>query len=213
VPSTIDAFATDWSLQPDDVRLWVCLREVAHHAVLSRPHVRARIDDLVTAYVSAFQPDPGGLTARLADFDPTDMASMQEAFSSPESLFGSLESPAQLELQKPLQAVLAAVEGYVDHVMDSVGRRIIGGYGPLTEALRRRRLDGGEGEEFVARLLGVGLDAAAYERGTAFVRGVLERAGEEGLSRLWGSAHELPTPAELEAPGLWLARIDLPEGD
>jgi uncharacterized protein (DUF2342 family) len=41
----------------------------------------------------------------------------------------------------------------------------------------------------------------------------VERAGEPGLARLWESAWELPTPAELEAPGLWLARIDLPPGD
>jgi uncharacterized protein (DUF2342 family) len=76
---------------------------------------------------------------------------------------------------------------------------------------RRRRSEEGDGTKFVARLLGVSLDAAAYERGTAFVAGVLERAGEEGLARLWHSAKELPTPAEISAPGLWLARIDLPD--
>jgi uncharacterized protein (DUF2342 family) len=31
------------------------------------------------------------------------------------------------------------------------------------------------------------------------------------LNRLWESERMLPTPAELEAPGLWLARIELPE--
>jgi len=36
------------------------------------------------------------------------------------------------------------------------------------------------------------------------------RAGEEGVRRLWHSERELPTAAELDAPGLWLARIDLP---
>jgi uncharacterized protein (DUF2342 family) len=40
---------------------------------------------------------------------------------------------------------------------------------------------------------------------------VFERAGEDGVARLWHSAKDLPTPAELDAPGLWLARIDLPE--
>ena len=40
--------------------------------------------------------------------------------------------------------------------------------------------------------------------------GRLERAGDDGLNRLWRSAAELPTPAEIDAPGLWLARIDLP---
>ena len=43
------------------------------------------------------------------------------------------------------------------------------------------------------------------------MQGVVERAGEDGLSRLWTSERELPTPAELDAPGLWLARIDLPD--
>ena len=45
------------------------------------------------------------------------------------------------------------------------------------------------------------------DRGTAFVSGVLSRAGEEGLSKLWSQDATLPTPAEVAAPGLWLERI------
>jgi uncharacterized protein (DUF2342 family) len=41
------------------------------------------------------------------------------------------------------------------------------------------------------------------------VRGVVERAGVDGLNRLWERAEMEPTPNELVAPGLWLARIDL----
>ena len=41
--------------------------------------------------------------------------------------------------------------------------------------------------------------------------GVVERAGEDGLARLWEAERTLPTPAEIDAPGLWLARIELPE--
>ena len=211
VPVAIDGFAQDWSLATDDVRLWVCLHEVAHHAVLSRPHVRARLDELMTQYVNAFQPDSTLLEDRLAAFDPSDLTSLQQTFSNPEVLLGEMETPAQREIMVPLSALLSAVVGYVDHVMDTVGHRLIASYAPLTEAMRRRRLEGGEGTRFVARLLGVSLDSTAYERGTAFVTGILERSGEEGLARLWHSAKELPTPAEVAAPGLWLARIDLPD--
>src|SRR5579859_3016999 len=213
VPSTIDGFGVDWSLPPDDVRLWVCLHEVTTHAVLSRPHVKARLEELMLAYAGSFQPDAGALEARLGSFDPTDIAALQETFSNPETLLGELETPRQRELMVPLQALLSALVGYVDHVMDGVGRRLIGSYEPLTEALRRRRLEDGDGARFVARMLGVELTAASYERGSAFIRGVLERAGESGLGRLWHSARELPTPPELDAPGLWLARIDLPDVD
>jgi len=41
------------------------------------------------------------------------------------------------------------------------------------------------------------------------VQGVLERSGELDLARLWVDEEHLPTPAEVDAPGLWLARIDL----
>jgi putative hydrolase len=211
VPATIDGFATDWSLPLNDVRLWVCLHEITHHAVLSRPHVRARLEELLTAYAGSFDSSGSAIEDRLGGFDPTDLAALQETFSNPEVLLGELESPAQRDLKVPLRALLAAIAGYVDHVMDVVGRRIIGAYGPLTEALRRRRLSEDDGTRFVGRLLGIELDGTVYERGAAFVRGVLERAGDDGLSRLWHSVRELPTPAEIDAPGLWLARIDLPE--
>ena len=64
-----------------------------------------------------------------------------------------------------------------------------------------------------AGLLGLKLERAHYERGQAFVDGVVERAGLDGLNRLWDSPDMLPTPNELDAPGLWLARIDLPAPD
>ena len=47
------------------------------------------------------------------------------------------------------------------------------------------------------------------DRGRAFVQGVVERKGDDALSRLWTEQLNLPTPAEVDAPGLWLARIGL----
>jgi putative hydrolase len=211
VPASIDGFASDWSLPADDARLWVCLRETTNNAVLGRPHVRARLDQLIADYVGAFRPSPNALEERLSDFDPTDPASLQAALGDPETLLGELQNDEQRRLQVPLRALLAAMVGYVDYLMDSVGRRLIGAYGPLTEALRRRRLEETGGTRILGQLFGVALDESGYERGQAFVRGIAERAGAEGLARLWRSERELPTPAELDAPGLWLARIDLPD--
>jgi putative hydrolase len=211
VPANIDAFASDWSLAADDARLWVCLRETTNNAVLGRPHVRARLDELIGAYVGAFQPNTSTLEERLSGFDPSDLTALQAAFGDPETLLGELQNDEQRRLQVPLRSLLAAVVGYVDHVMDTVGRRLIGSYGPLTEALRRRRLEETGGTRILGQLFGVSVDEASYERGQAFVQGIVERAGEAGLGRLWQSGRELPTPAEVDAPGLWLARIDLPD--
>lgn len=210
VPANLDAFADEWSLAHDDLRLWVCLHEVTHHAVLGRPHVRARLEHLINEYVSRFEVDPSALEASLGNLDPTDAAGLQAVLGNPETLLGAIRSPAQQETLSRIETLTAVVEGYVDHIMESTGQGLIGSYGQLTEALHRRRVEAGDGDRFAARLLGLELGRGQYERGANFIRGVVDRAGDDGLARLWASERELPTPAELDAPGLWLARIDLP---
>jgi putative hydrolase len=211
VPANLDVFAAEWSLAPDDLRLWVCLHEVTHHAVLARPHVRSRLEGLIADYVSSFEVDAGALEGMMGGFDPTDPERMQAAFADPDVLLGALQTPAQKELLAAIETLTVVLEGFVDHIMDTVGRGLIGSYGMLSEAVRRRRVEASDGDRFVERLLGLQLGQAQYDRGAAFVRGVVERAGDEALSRLWLSPRELPTPAEVDAPGLWLARIELPQ--
>ncbi len=139
------------------------------------------------------------------------MAALQDAFGDPEVLLGAIRSADQRELLPYLEALVAVIVGYVDFVMDSIGEGLIGSYRMLSEALRRRRVEADPSDRFVERLLGLELTQSAYDRGAAFVSGVVERAGKEGLEQLWRSERELPTPAEVDAPGLWLARIELPD--
>ncbi|HEY2814338.1 MAG TPA: zinc-dependent metalloprotease [Acidimicrobiales bacterium] len=210
----IDDFGNEWSLPKDDLRLWVCVHEVTRHAVLSVPHVRSTLDSLLHRYVAGFEPDPNALETRLGELDVSDpnaLTKLPELLGDPEVLLGAIQSPAQRELLPQLEAIVAVVVGYVDYVMDSVGEGLVGSYGMVTEALRRRRVTADPSDRFVERLFGLELTQAHYEHGAAFVHGVVERSGADALERLWKSERELPTPAEIDAPGLWLARIDLPE--
>ncbi len=211
VPRNIDELAGEWSLPPVDLRMWVCLREVTTHAVVGRPHVRARLHGLIDDYVTRFEVNPDAVEASLGELDPTDPQALQQVLGNPETLLGAVQTDAQREVLARLATLLTVVVGYVDHVLDDVGRGLVGAYQMVAEAMNRRRVEAGEGDRFAGRLLGLAIDPGAYERGEAFVEGVVERAGEEGLRRLWHSERELPTPAEVDAPGLWLARIDLPE--
>ena len=212
VVPNLDAFAAEWSITPDDLRLWICVHEIAHHTVFGVPHVRARMNDLLTRHVSSFRNDPSALEDRIGAIDLTDPSSMtrlQEVLGSPEVILGAITSPEQQALRPELEALVAVVVGVVDHVLDVVGGQLIGSYGMLSEALRRRRVEAAESDRFVERLFGLELAQATYDRGAAFIDGVVERAGEDGLRRLWTDATHLPTPPEVDAPGLWLARIDL----
>ena len=210
VASNLDAFAKDWSLPADDVRLWVCFDNITHAAVLGLPHVRERLLGLLESYASGFRPDPDALSQRLEGVDPTNSESWQEAFGDPRALLGSMETDEQRAIKPQLEALTVAIEGYVDYVLDTVGTGLIGSYGPLSEALRRRRVESNDGDRFVEQLFGLELSQKQYDRGERFVRGIVERAGDEALVRLWSDARHLPTPAEVDAAGLWWERVNLP---
>jgi len=212
VVANLDAFEADWSLSRDDFRFAVALHEVVHAAVRSVGWVRERLVDLATEYVSGYRIDPGAIEGALdmSAVDPSDPSTLSAAIGDPESLLGAMQTDEQRASLARLQAFASVLEGYADTVLDQVARPLIPSFDQINEAVRRHRLERGEAERFVERLLGLELRAEHYEAGEAFSRGVVERAGLAGLSRLWEDPSRVPTVPELEAPGLWLARIELP---
>lgn len=211
--ANVTSFVDEWSLPADDVRLWVALHELIHHTVLSVPHVAARFHDLLADHASNFRIDHRAIEEQFGSVDlsnPSSMMNLQQSMNDPEVVLGAMQSDRQREVQPYLSALCAVVVGYVDHTMDHIGERMIGSYGQLSEALRRRRVTADPSDRFVGQMFGLELDQATYERGQAFAAGVVERVGRDGLNRLWESDALLPTPNEVDAPGLWLARIELP---
>ena len=212
IAPNIASFAEDWSLPSEEIRLWICLHEVAHHAVLGVPHVRETLSGLLSKHATGFRNDPSDLVEHLGGLDltagPEALASLR-GLLDPELVLSAVRSPEQLALLPRLEALVAVVIGFVDHTMDQIGQGLIKSYPMITEALRRRRVTTDSSDRFVERILGLDLTQEQVDRGAAFVAGVIDRAGSEGLERLWIDGSYLPTPSEVDAPGLWLARIDL----
>ena len=210
VVANIDTFESEWSLPRDDLRFYVALHETVHAAARSVAWLRERFVTLSTQYVSSYEIDPSAFEAEFGMIDPQDPVAMQRMTESPERVLGAMQSPRQTAPREELQRLTAVVEGYADHVLATIGKRLIPTFDQIHEAMQRHRVERGEAERFIETLLGLKLERAHYERGQTFVDGVVERAGIEGLNRLWEDPSMLPTPNELDAPGLWLARIDLP---
>ena len=212
VPPTIDAFAKEWEITEDEMRLWVLAHELAGLTLFSVPHVAEHVSTLVRRHVGAFRPDPAALTDKISglETDGSDpMAAMQGLFGDPELLLGAVRSEEQLAMEPALDAAVATVIGVIDWVVDAVAVRIIGGDAlQIAEAVRRRRTETSPDDRFVERLLGIRLGAEQTARGKAFVQGVVDRAGENGLAPLFSDPEAVPTPSEIEAPGLWLARVN-----
>jgi putative hydrolase len=217
VVRNLDEFESAWSLDRTDLRFYVAIHEVVHAAERSVPWVRERLVELAIEYVSGYEVDPTILELRLGDVDPSDPAAIQQLAERPEQLLGAMQSDRQRAVLERIRVFHAVLEGYADSILERVGSPLIPSFAQIHEAMARHRIERGEAEKFVEGLLGLAVGREDYERGAAFCAGVIERAGADGLNRLWERASMAPTPNELDAPGLWLARIELdldePEGD
>lgn len=212
VAPNVEAFATDWSIEPNDMRMWVLVHEFTSHSLLTREPVRRVLGDALGRYISSFRPNPDALMERLSNVElGTDdpMSAMQKFFTDPSILLGAVRSAEQELLAPELDAYVAAIIGYVDHHVDRVTDSLLGGGSRIAEAVRRRRVEASPEDTFVEQLLGLKLSMLQVERGTQFVNGVVDRAGTGALTGLFARDGNLPTPNELDAPGLWLARLEV----
>jgi len=215
VPNNVDAFAQEWSLPIDELRYALALREVVHGAQHAVPWVRRRLLRCAALYVGAYEVQADAMESQLGGFDPSDPSSMDVIanLTDPDVLLAAMRTERQEPLLADLQRFVAVLEGYTDVVVEVLGERMVTAHGRLDEALRRHRLERGDATGFVDRLLGLELDRSHYDAGAAFCHGVMERSDGklDQLNRIWSDESMVPTEAELVAPGLWLARIDLPD--
>jgi len=211
VPANIDGFAAQWEIPPDEMRLWVLAHEIAGFTLFEAAHLRDALSDLVRQHAGGFRPDPASLTDKLSSLDDEvsdPISALQNALSDPELLLGAVTSAEQRELRPRLDALVAVVVGYTDWIVDAVSVRLVGGASlQIAEAVRRQRLETSANDAFVEQLLGIRIGEAQVARGKAFVQGVVDRAGDDGLLPLLERPDAIPTPNEVDAPGLWLARI------
>lgn len=205
VVSNIHGFERDWGLPPLEFRLWVALHEVAHRFSYARPWTREHLVGALDDFTSTLNPDLSGLRDKMEGMDVSDPSAMQDILGGGESLFGAvLDDEQRLKLAR-IQAFVASAEGYGDHVTHSLGRKLLGSYGQISEAsLRRRETE--DGDPVFERLLGIEMKREHLQLGREFCDHVAAEAGEGLLARMWDSPEALPSMPELSEPTLWMSR-------
>jgi len=209
VPRNVASFANDWSLPLDDVRLFVATREIAGAVSLGTPSIARRVTELLQSAMTEALANQASVIERLSGSG--DPEALQAMLSDPESILAELVIPATSTSSASLTAATTALAAFLDHLATTVTSRLTLSHSLITEAWRRHRTTDAKGEQSAGSLFGLDLSAGEVDRGAKFVAGVLDRAGNEGLAKLVADGNNLPTPAELDAPGLWLERIALAE--
>ena len=202
----ISRFESDWSLSPIEFRAWVALHEVTHRLEFARPWARVHFLGLVRDLVQHAELDLTGLERRLEELDLGNPEALSEAFEGMGNLFGQAATDEQRLRVARVQAFMAAAEGYGEHVMGSLGRKMLPSLSRIEEALRRHT-EGRPGTRALERMLGVRVTDEQYRAGAGFCAEVSKLTDEPTLARMWESAESLPSMPELQEPMLWLARM------
>jgi coenzyme F420 biosynthesis associated uncharacterized protein len=111
------------------------------------------------------------------------------------------------QLVERMQAAMSLIEGHAEHVMDAVGADVLPSLSRLRAAMNHRRENRGLPWRVLERLLGLELKMRQYETGRRFCDAVVDAGGPQALALAWSGPDALPTPAELEQPSLWIARV------
>jgi coenzyme F420 biosynthesis associated uncharacterized protein len=202
-PNVIEA-ELRFALEPRDFRLWIALHETTHRLQFgATPWLRSFLKGRIDEYLSTVQVDSRQLAEQLR-------RAVEEIRSgtSPRGVNGImlLLTPEQRELFKRMQATMSLLEGHASWVMNEVGSRTIRDLARMRRSLKQRRQTGGI-EKGLQRAIGFDQKVRQYDAGEAFVRGVVDRAGVEGLNRVWERDAHLPSIDEIAAPERWIARV------
>lgn len=195
---------------------WVTIHEVTHAVQFGgAPWLREHLGGIVTELMDSMQvsisTDRG---LRLSDLSAIrDLGALR-------SELGELVNRARRgellrmtlgedrwRLVEAMQATMSLIEGHAEHVMDVVGSEELTSLPRLRAALNRRRASRPALWRVLERLLGLELKMRQYEVGRRFCDRVVEEGGPAALRIAFRSEESLPSTAELESPGLWLARM------
>lgn len=208
VEPNIAALVQRLGLPAEDFRLWIALHETTHAFEFeAHPWLREHLAGLLQRYVRSLGPDVLSLRPTRASQWAT-LARLANNVLQSRYVIEVVMSPEQREVFRSMQAVMAVLEGYSNHVMDRVGASLIVDY-PAMRArfesrLRERRLL----ERLVQQLTGLHIKLEQYALGERFVDAVVARLGIAGAHRLFSGPAALPTLDEVREPERWLARVD-----
>ncbi len=193
-------------LVPRDFRYWVCLHEETHRAQFGGvPWLREHFLAEVQSLVAVSDISTSEFLARLGDVAQS-VVGAARGRPGP-SLMEAVQTPAQREVFDRLTGLMSLLEGHADYVMDEVGPAHVPTVAVIRARFSARREQAGTVDGFVRRVLGLETKMRQYTSGADFVRKVLAQAGEDGFAQVWAAPANLPSAAEIDDPGAWVARV------
>jgi putative hydrolase len=201
LPAGVAAFGSGLSVEADEVRLFLALREAAHHRLFGHvPWLRARLLGAVEDYARGIKVDASALRDAMPQIDPSNPEALNEALLSGAAMFQPEDTPEQKQALARLETMLALVEGWVATVVAAAADGRLPQAGALAEAIRRRRATGGPAERTFATLVGLELRPRRLREAGAIWQGLTAERGVAGRDAIWAHPDLLPTADDFDDP-------------
>lgn len=194
----------------DSFRLWLALHETTHvFEFEAHPWLRAHLNGILEQYFEFLSQD-------ISQMKTDSIGGLRNVLNRARSRSGAdnanwierLMTPDQRALFSQMQATMAVVEGYSNHVMNAVGRTMLPDFAQITKQFDRRKSEKSVAEQIFIRLTGLDMKLEQYRLGEEFIDRVVALRGHRFAHQVWDGPEQMPTMDELKQPERWITRID-----
>ncbi|WP_328620359.1 zinc-dependent metalloprotease [Streptomyces sp. NBC_00354] len=208
LPLNIESFGKDLGVPPEEVRLYLALREAAHARLFAHvPWLRSHLFGAVEGYARGIKVDTSKLEDVVGQLDPSNPEQLQEALQG--GMFQPQDTPEQKAALARLETALALVEGWVDAVVHEAAKPRLTSADAMRETMRRRRASGGPAEQTFATLVGLELRPRRLRDASRLWASLTDARGVDGRDGLWEHPDMLPTASDLDDPDGFVHREQL----
>jgi len=204
VEPNIRAVQEKLSLPEREFRLWLALHEATHvHEFEGFPWVREYLNTTVQQYIDSMVSHlrEGGGSLR------TMLERTLDHISIGGGLLEGIMTEEQRQLVSKLQALMCLLEGYSNHVMNSLGRELLPHFAMIEERVEERSRRRSAAEQLFLRVTGLQMKMDQYRLGAEFVNRIVQTHGIDFLNQVWKGPENLPTEQEIREPEVWAKRM------
>lgn len=191
-------------LSDEDYRLWIALHETTHvFQFEAYPWVRPYFNELLGQFLGQVNSHMETLGVSV----PQMINRLLGNRSNGQHWVERVLSNDQQKVFDQIQALMSIVEGYSNHMMNSIGEKLLPSFQEIERRMNDRQQNRPLLEELFNRITGMDLKMAQYKQGEEFVLDVVATHGLEFMNQVWEKPENLPTMEEIRNPRMWVERM------